>query len=358
MDATFQCTDYFISFLLNLFLFLYDISTLSESMIVPLKLGMIGLIIVGSIYFILLDELIMGCAQRRIGPFNLGGYGFLSSLINGCNLIISQFLVPKAHFHFGLQSFPIFFFLFSLQNYILLYPFFLVDIYLSLIILFWLMGLSIVLIIFSAFSSCSKYSMLGCIRIISQLISFELIWTTIILIFIWSWNELSIAIYWLIIPLSLLVRYSFLINCLWLVCYWLIFNHHLFAIFFFICILGESNRVPYDLPEAESELVAGFITEYSPIIFSLILLTEYLNIIAVSFWIMILFSLNYDCFIFFLFFVCLIRTTLNRLKFDELMTNAWIVILPVISSLLLIIVNLWIVTGVQIKPWILRLRLC
>jgi NADH:ubiquinone oxidoreductase subunit H len=96
---------------------------------------MIGLIIVGSIYFILLDELIMGCAQRRIGPFNLGGYGFLSSLINGCNLIISQFLVPKQHFHFGYQSFPIFFFLFTLQNYILLYPFFLVDIYLSLIIL-------------------------------------------------------------------------------------------------------------------------------------------------------------------------------------------------------------------------------
>lgn len=160
----------------------------------------------------------MGCAQRRIGPFNLGGYGFLSSLINGCNLIISQFLVPKLHFHFGFQSFPIFFFIISICNYILLYPFFLIDISLSLIILLWLMGLSIIWIIVSAFSSCSKYSMLGCIRIISQLISFELLWTTIILIFIWSWNELSIASYWMIMGFKQKIQF---------VSYWWIINNSL-----------------------------------------------------------------------------------------------------------------------------------
>jgi NADH:ubiquinone oxidoreductase subunit H len=77
----------------------------------------------------------MGCAQRRIGPFNNGFYGMLSSIINGCNLLISQFLVPKLHYSFGFQSFPILFFLVSLQNYILIYPFFLVDIYLCFIYL-------------------------------------------------------------------------------------------------------------------------------------------------------------------------------------------------------------------------------
>ena len=60
-------------------------------------------------------------------------------------------------------------------------------------------------------------------------------------------------------------------------------NFHLVLLLFFICILAESNRVPFDLPEAESELVAGFITEYSSIYFSLILLTEYANIIGMSF---------------------------------------------------------------------------
>ena len=106
----------------------------------------------------------------------------------------NQFLLPKLHFHFGFQSFPIFFPPFSLQNYIPLYPFSLVDIYLPLMILIWFMGLSIVFILFPAFPSRSKYSMLGCIRIIPQLISIELIWTTIILIFIRSFNSNSLSI--------------------------------------------------------------------------------------------------------------------------------------------------------------------
>ena len=77
----------------------------------------------------------MGSAQRRIGPFNLGGYGIFSSLINGCNLIISQFLVPKLYFYFGFQLFPILFFVLSIENYIIIYPFFLVDVYIGLIMI-------------------------------------------------------------------------------------------------------------------------------------------------------------------------------------------------------------------------------
>ena len=68
----------------------------------------------------------MGSAQRRIGPFNLGWYGILSSIINGCNLIITQLIIPKLHFYFGFQLFPIFFFLFSIISYSIIYPFLLV----------------------------------------------------------------------------------------------------------------------------------------------------------------------------------------------------------------------------------------
>jgi len=99
-------------------------------------------------------------------------------------------------------------------------------------------------------------------------------------------------------------------------------SNYIFIFIFSVCILVESNRVPYDLPEAESELVAGFITEYSSVIFSLILLTEYANIVVLFFWLLIFLAIDSDCLFFFLFIVCLIRTTLNRLKFDELMTNA------------------------------------
>jgi len=91
---------------------------------------------------------------------------------------------------------------------------------------------------------------------------------------------------------------------------------------FFISLLAESNRVPFDLPEAESELVAGFITEYSSIYFSLIILTEYATIISISFLMIIIFSLFPLYLLLFLFLVGWIRSSLNRCRFDELMTNA------------------------------------
>ena len=98
---------------------------------------------------------------------------------------------------------------------------------------------------------------------------------------------------------------------------------------FQMSILIEANRVPFDLPESESELIAGFITEYNTIYSSLILSTEYANIITLLFFIIILFSFHPLFFIIFLFLICSIRSTLNRLKFDELMMTAWIIILPI-----------------------------
>ena len=270
---------------------------------------MILYILIGCIFFIFLDELIMGCSQRRIGPINLGWYGILTSIINGCNLIISQFLIPKINIYFGFQVFPVFFFLFYFYNYIILYPFFLIDLYNSLILILLLIGISLLLIHFSAFSSCSKYSILGSIRIISQFISFELIFTTIILIYIWSWNDLSIVSLWLSLPF----------NCIGLAkldnLYIIVVFNLIFLLFFFISILGESNRIPFDLYEAESELVAGFITEYSSIYFSIILLTEYGSIIVLTFWMIILFSIIIYSLLLFVLIICFLRSTLNRLKF-------------------------------------------
>lgn len=140
------------------------------------------------------------------------------------------------------------------------------------------------------------------------------------------------------------LKYMFLlfIRLFWFY-YWLstigflavLFNYF-FLIFFFVSIPADSNRVPYDLPEAESEPVAGFITEYSTIYFSLILLTEYASIIALTYLIILVFSIYPLPLVFILYFICLIRSTLNRLKFDELMTSARLVILPIIFSFLLL----------------------
>jgi len=280
----------------------------------------------------------MGCSQRRIGPLNLGWYGILATLINGCNLIISQFLIPKV-IVFGFQIFIIFFFLYSFYNYLILYPYYLLDIYNSIILILLLIGICILFINFSAFSSYSKYSILGSIRIISQFISFELIFTTILLIFIWSWNDLSITSMWFTgyIYFNSLNLYSCIyINYLILL---IILFNLVFLLFFFTSIMGESNRVPFDLTEAESELVAGLITEYSSIYFSIILLTEYGSIVFMLFWMITLFSIIIWSFILFMIITCFLRSTLNRLKFDELMTNAWILILAILFPIIIFLLH-------------------
>jgi len=308
-----------------------------------LILKCILLILLVTIYFILLDELIISNTQRRKGPFNLGSYGILSSIINGLNLIISQFLIPKLFIHYWFQAFPILFLLFSLAIYNVIFPFLFIDLYLSFIILLLLSGLSIILLFLLSYTGLSKYSMLGCIRLISQLVAYELILTTLLLLLIWNYNELNITNYYLFLYIFNILCFMNIwtrkLFCLVLISLILLFYNYVFLIIGLICILAELNRVPFDLPESESELVAGFITEYSSIYFSLILLTEYSNIIALILFYIILFSIIFSLSILLLLLICLIRSTLNRLKFDELMTNCWIVTLPIIFVFLLLAIS-------------------
>jgi hypothetical protein len=131
--------------------------------------------------------------------------------------------------------------------------------------------------------------------------------------------------------------FSFNLYYLLFIYYFFILYNYAFNIIILICILAELNRVPFDLPESESELVAGFITEYSSIYFSLIILTEYANTIALILLVIIIFNLPFSFIIFLLSLFSIIRSTLNRLKFDELMTNCWIVILPFIFTYCLLL---------------------
>lgn len=285
-----------------------------------------------------MDELIIGNTQRRKGPFNLGGYGILSSILNGLNLIISQLIIPKLYIHYWFQAFPIGFLLFSLAIFNIIFPFFVIDLYLSFIVLLLLSGLSIILLFLLSYTGLSKYAMLGCIRLISQFVAYELILTTLLLLLIYSFNELNITNYYLFLYIFNILYFTttFARFSIVLILVYLLFYNYVFVLMSLICILAELNRVPFDLPESESELVAGFITEYSSIYFSLILLTEYTNIIALILFVIILFSIVFSASMILLSLICLIRSTFNRLKFDELMTNCWIVILPIIFTFCLI----------------------
>jgi len=278
-------------------------------------------IIILIIVFILLDEVVMSSSQRRIGPYNIGTYGICSSLINGTNLIMTQLINVKLQFNYGFQLFPIIFMLISLLNYNIIYPFFLFDIYISVVIVLLFNTLSIIFLILTAFSGGSKYSILGSIRLVTQLVSFELIYTTLLLILILSYNDVCIIHYWLY------GNILFNINWFYIIIYLLLL----------ISILGDCNRTPFDLPEGESEIVAGFITELSSIYFSMILLTEYGNIILLCSLLIILFSCTTISFILYLIIICLIRSSFLRFRYDELMIIAWVIILPFIFILLLIL---------------------
>ena len=116
-----------------------------------------------TVYRIPLDELITSCAQIRIGPSNLGYYGIFSSLVNGPNPTISQFLIPKLHIIIGFQAFPIRFMFFSFFFYLLISPFFLVDVYIGSFLVLFRSSLSTPSMIFTSFSGYSKHTILGSI---------------------------------------------------------------------------------------------------------------------------------------------------------------------------------------------------
>ena len=225
---------------------------------------MIYYLLLITIYFILIDEITISLAQRRIGPINLGLYGIITTLINGINLSLQQVITIKIQINYGFQIFPILLIICSLINYNWIYPFIIINISLSLLFLLLINSISFIFLVLTSLSSNSKYSVLSSIRLVSQLISFELVFTTLLIILIISSNTIQFTRCYFIIHYLLIS--SWLVIITYLVLYYI-----LFYLLLFISILAEFNRVPFDLPEAESELVAGFMTEYSSIYFSIVL---------------------------------------------------------------------------------------
>ncbi len=135
----------------------------------------------------------MGTLQRRIGPIAIGFYGLLSSIINGLNLAVAQLRLPKHHFNFGYKWLPVCFFSFSIFGLSLNYPYFFTDNSFSLLVFGFVSFFGVIFLILSAMSGMSKYNMLGAMRLISQLLSYELVWSTIIMLFVLSYTSLSLA---------------------------------------------------------------------------------------------------------------------------------------------------------------------
>jgi NADH-quinone oxidoreductase subunit H len=284
-------------------------------------------------FFTLFERKVLAAMQRRRGPNVVGVYGLLQAFADGIKLVLKETIVPSTANLLIFIFSPIITFALSLTGWSVM-PFsqgiVIADIPLGILVLFCISSLGVYGVIMSGWASNSKYAFLGALRSSAQMISYEVSMGLLIMpvLFLAGTANLSGVVLaqqnmYFIVPL------------------------YPAAILFFVCILAETNRLPFDLPEAESELVSGYNVEYSSITFALFFLAEYSSIILMSSLFVVLFlggwlpPLAIAVFqwipgwiwfslkvVFLMFGFIWVRATLPRYRFDQLLALGWKVILP------------------------------
>lgn len=302
------------------------------------------LILISVAYLTLAERKVLGAIQLRRGPGFIGFFGLLQPFADGLKLVFKETIFPR-NINKGLFLLaPVLTFALSLMGWVLL-PFTpfgaLADIDFGVLFILVASSLNIYAIVFAGWSSNSKYAFLGGIRSAAQMVSYEIsIGFTLLclLIVVGSLNLADIVDAQKHVPFVIPFFPLFLI--------------------FFISALAETNRTPFDLPEAEAELVAGYNVEYSSISFALFFLAEYANMIFISCFLVILFfagwhpitsfiapsfysfwfSFKVCCF---LFLFILVRGTFPRYRYDQLMQICWTMFLPFVLAYFIFVVFLF-----------------
>jgi NADH-quinone oxidoreductase subunit H len=294
-------------------------------------------------YFTIAERKIMGAIQRRRGPNVVGFMGLLQPLADGLKLFAKETTIPTSADTNVFLLAPGLAFVLSLLGWAVI-PFsegiVLVDLNLGILYLLAVSSLNIYGILLAGWSSNSKYAYLGALRSAAQMISYEIsIGFTVLSVVVCagSFNLSTIVIaqqkIWFIVPLL-----------------------PVFMIFY-ISMLAETNRHPFDLPEAEAELVSGYNVEYSAMTFALFFLGEYANMLLMSAFSSILFlggwlpligsfgiipgsvwfSLKIALGV--VFFI-VTRATLPRYRYDQLMHLGWKCFLPLTIGYLLFTIGI------------------
>lgn len=293
-------------------------------------------------FLTLAERKVMGSMQRRVGPNKVGIFGLIQPFADGIKLLCKETILPSQGNKLLFLIAPIIIFSMNLLTWAPI-PFIrayqISDMHLGIIYILAISSIGVVGIILAGWSGNSKYSLMGCLRTSAQLISYELIFGLIIL---------TITI----------ILSSFNINEIILFQQSIYFIIPLFPLFIvmFISALAETNRPPFDLVESESELVSGAFTEYSSFSFALIFLGEYGAMITMSSLISILFFGGYllptflpnflqyfifglkICFCLFIFIW--VRSTLPRVKFNQLISLCWKSLFPLILGLFIFVVSI------------------
>jgi len=285
-------------------------------------------------YFTLAERKIMGSIQRRRGPNVIGYLGLLQPLADGLKLFVKETILPSNSNLFLFILAPLLTFVLSLIGWSVIplsETIVISDLNIGILYLFAISALSVYGIILAGWSSNSKYPFLGALRSAAQMISYE------------------VSIGFIVVTVALCAG-SFNLSKIVLAQQKVWFLIPLFPMFvlFYISMLAETNRHPFDLPEAEAELVSGYNVEYSSMTFALFFLGEYanmllmstfssllflggwlplinifpLNLLPGSFWLSIKILLG-------VIFFILTRAALPRYRYDQLMHIGWKSFLPI-----------------------------
>lgn len=307
-----------------------DIINIVGKEVVRTVIGLVGCLIVvvgNAIMLTWAERKVAGHMQRRIGPKEVGPFGLIQSIADSLKLLGKEMLTPASVEKPLYYLAPTLIFVPVLVSFIVI-PFdgFLQvkDINVGILVILAFSSLTVLSILIAGWGSANKYSLIGAVRSVAQNIAYEIPLLLALLPVIFMTNSFS---------LRDIVEAQ---KGLWFVVY-----QPVAFLIFFIAGVAETNRTPFDLPEAESELVAGFHTEYSGMRFSLFFLAEYTNMFIVSAIAVTFFLGGYQgpvlpgiiwFFIktYLLVFVILwFRWTFPRVRFDQLLNFSWKILIPV-----------------------------
>ncbi|MDG1436232.1 MAG: NADH-quinone oxidoreductase subunit NuoH [Rickettsiaceae bacterium] len=305
-------------------------------------------------YLTYAERRVIGLMQMRRGPNVVGPMGLLQPIADAVKLMFKEIIVPTQASKAVFLLAPMVTFILSLIGWAVIpfsYGVVLADINVGVLYILAISSLGVYGIIMAGWASNSKYAFLGAIRSSAQMISYEVSMGLVIVTVLLVTGTLN---------LSEIVEHQRTMPI------WIQLLLAPMAVVFFISVLAETNRLPFDLPEAEAELVAGYNVEYSSMSFAMFFLGEYANMILVSaitvtFFMggylppfniefleiipgFILFVLKVS---FLLFIFLWLRATLPRYRYDQLMRIGWKFFLPLslfwvvlVASLLMLTDNL------------------
>ncbi len=300
-------------------------------------------------YTVLAERRVLAFIQGRLGPNRVGPGGLLQPFADLLKFILKEDIVPDKSTRFVYFLAPVLAIMTALMT-IIVYPFgptitlpwfgetqlVIARFDVALLYVLGITSVGVYGIALAGWSSNNKYSLMGALRSSAQLISYEL--------------SLGLSLVGVVLLSGTLDIYNIVEqqSGYWFgfIPKWNIFPQILGFIIYLISAIAETNRVPFDLPEAETELVAGFHTEYSAMKFALFFMAEYVNMLTVSMLATTLFLGGWNGpgvaafpllgvfyflikVIFFLFLYIWLRGTLPRFRFDQLMNFGWKFLLPV-----------------------------